>query len=82
MPEIFTFQDNGEQVMSSILKELLRQKGYTTAAFAEKSGISKRTLDPYVSGARSFENTPVWLAVKIADTLDVDIHELMKGEIR
>lgn len=61
----------------STLKELLKERGYTTAAFAEKSGISKRTLDPYVSGARAFANTPVWLAVKIADALDVDIHVLI-----
>ena len=64
----------------STLKKLLKERGYTTAAFAEKSGISKRTLDPYVSGARKFANTPVWLAVKIADALDVDIHILIKGD--
>ena len=64
----------------STLKKLLKERGYTTAAFAEKSGISKRTLDPYVSGARTFANTPVWLAVKIADALDVDIHALIKGD--
>lgn len=61
----------------SKLKQILKDKGYTTAQFAEMTGISKRTLEPYVSGARSFVNTPVWLAVRIADALKVDIHDLL-----
>ena len=63
----------------STLKKLIKAKGYTTASFAEKAGVSKRTLDVYVSGRRDFANTPVWLAVKIADALEVDIHELIEG---
>lgn len=64
----------------SILKRLLKEKGYTTAEFARVSGVSKRTLDRYVSGLRKFENTPLSLAVQIADALDVDIHVLMESE--
>ena len=62
----------------STLKKLIKAKGYTTASFAEKAGVSKRTLDVYVSGRRDFANTPVWLAVKIADALEIDVHELIK----
>lgn len=62
----------------STLKRLIKSKGYTTASFASSIGVSKRTLDVYVSGKRDFVNTPVWLAVKIADALDVDIHDLIE----
>lgn len=61
----------------STLKKLIKSRGYTTASFADKVGVSKRTLEVYVSGRRGFVNTPVWLAVKIADALDMDIHELI-----
>lgn len=61
----------------SKLKELIKAQGYTTAEFAEQAGVSKRTLDMYVSGARDFTNTPVWLAVKVADALEIDIHDII-----
>lgn len=62
----------------SRLKDLMNEKGYTKASFSEASGISVRTLEPYIAGSRKFENTPLWLAVKIADTLDVNVHDLME----
>lgn len=62
----------------STLKRLMKENGYTKASFAEKSGISVRTLEPYIAGSRKFNNTPLWLALKIADTLDVDVHVLME----
>lgn len=60
------------------LKELMNERGYTKASMSELSGISVRTLEPYIAGSRKFENTPLWLAVKIADTLGVDVHDLME----
>lgn len=62
----------------SILKKLMKDKGYTKIFLAEKSGVSVRTLEPYIAGSRKFCNTPLWLAVKIADALDVDVHVLME----
>ncbi len=61
----------------SVLKTLLKERGYTVSQFADIAGVSKRSLDVYVSGARDFKNTPVWLAVKVADALHVDIHDLL-----
>lgn len=62
----------------SRLKELMNERGYTKASVSELSGISVRTLEPYIAGSRKFANTPLWLAVKIADTLGVDVHDLME----
>lgn len=60
------------------LKELIKSKGYTTSSFALLTGLNVHTINFYASKRCDFIDTPVWLAVKIADALDVDIHELMK----
>lgn len=60
------------------LKELIKSKGYTTSSFALLTGLNVHTINFYVSKRCDFIDTPVWLTVKIADALDVDIHELIE----
>lgn len=59
-----------------ILKEVMVEKNITSRELAEKTGISKRTIDEYRGSRRkepSFSN-----GLKIADALEVDPHELIK----
>lgn len=58
-----------------MLNKILIKKGWSTQQLANATGISKRTLDHYRDGTRkiSLEN-----GIKIADTLDIDIHELIE----
>ena len=63
---------------NSKLKQLLKEKGYTVQEFSELSGLSKRSLDIYMSGKRKFDKTQFWFALKVADTLDIDPHELLE----
>lgn len=61
-------------------KRLLKERNMTVQEFADKAGLNKRSLDVYVSGAKKFDKTQMWFAMKIADTLGVDPHELMENE--
>lgn len=61
-------------------KQLLKERNLTVRQFAEMAGINKRSLDVYVSGAKKFDKTQMWFAMKIADALNVDPHELMEDE--
>ena len=57
------------------LGKIMKEKNITTQELAEKTGITKQTLDQYRSGRRkepSFSN-----GLKIADALGVDPHELI-----
>ena len=62
----------------SFLKQMIWERNMTVQEFADKAGLSKRTLDPYVSGAKQFRKTQLWFALKVADTLGIDPHELMQ----
>lgn len=59
------------------LKRLLSERHLTTQQFADMAGINKRSLEPYVSGAKKFDKTQLWFAMKIADALNVNPHILM-----
>lgn len=58
-----------------MLKELMKEKDISTSQLSEITGISKRTLEGYISRRRkiSFEN-----GLKIADALGVDPKLLIK----
>jgi len=62
----------------SILKRLLEERGLTVQQFAEQTGLSKRTLDTYSSGAKSFHKTQAWFLMAVADALHVDPHVLLE----
>lgn len=63
---------------TSFLKRMIWAQGMTVQEFADKAGLSKRTLDPYISGAKQFKKTQLWFALKVADALGIDPHELMQ----
>ena len=59
-----------------VLQEIMREKNITSQTLAEKTGISKRTIDEYRGSRRkepSFTN-----GLKIAKALGVDPYELIK----
>lgn len=63
--------------MMFILKEICNEKGVTSASLAEKTGISKRTIDEYRSRRKepSLSN-----GLKLADALGIDPHDLIKED--
>lgn len=61
-----------------ILKEIMEEKKITSQALADKTGISKRTIDEY-RGARRKEPS-LSNGLKIAEALGVDPRELMKKD--
>lgn len=62
----------------SFLKQMIWAQGMTVQEFADKAGLSKRTLDPYIAGAKQFRKTQFWFAMKVADALEIDPHELLQ----
>lgn len=59
-----------------ILQEIMKKKNVTSQTLAEKTGISKRTIDEYRGSRRkepSFTN-----GLKIAKALEVDPYELVE----
>lgn len=64
-------------MMAKTFKELLHSKGYSTPKFAKAIGISKRSLEAYTTG-KSFKKSQLWFALKVADALDIDPHELLE----
>jgi transcriptional regulator with XRE-family HTH domain len=61
-----------------ILKEIMEEKKITSQALADKTGISKRTIDEY-RGARRKEPS-LSNGLKIAEALGVDPRELIKED--
>lgn len=61
-----------------ILKEIMEEKKVTSQALADKTGISKRTIDEY-RGARRKEPS-LSNGLKIAQALGVDPRELIKED--
>ena len=60
-----------------VLREILKEKNITSQALAEKTGISKRTIDEY----RTRRKEPsLSKGLKIADVLGIDPHELIKED--
>lgn len=59
------------------LKFYLREKNLTVKEFAILAGLNKRSLDVYVSGTKSFDRSQLWFALKVADALGIDPHQLL-----
>ena len=47
---------------------------------ADKAGLSKRTLDSYVSEKAQWENARGHFLLAVADALDIDPHVLVRTE--
>lgn len=62
------------------LERIRRGRGFSRAKLGELTGISFRTLESYEHRHRDFNSCAVSLAVKIADVLGVDVHELLEKE--
>lgn len=63
------------------VKEVMAQKGLlTTQALADKAGISKRTLDPYMSGKSKWMNARGQVLLAVADALEIDPHVLVESD--
>lgn len=64
--------------MSITLKEALKAKGWTVQRLADETGISKRTLDTYMTGYRSLGGAAARVVLAISDALKIDPHDLIK----
>ena len=63
--------------VGQFLKQLRKEKGITQEEFAEKIGVSGRTVSRWETGS----NMPdISLLVEIADFYDVDVREIIEGE--
>lgn len=63
-----------------ILREIMKEKNITSQALADKTGISKRTIDEYRSGRR--KEPSLSNGLKIADALGIKPHDLIKEECK
>ena len=59
------------------LKDALKQKGWTVQRLSDETGISKRTLDKYMTGERDLRRAEAANVIKIADILGIHPRELM-----
>lgn len=59
------------------LKIYLKEKNLTVKEFAVAAGLNKRSLDVYVAGTKSFNRSQLWFALKVADALGIDPHQLL-----
>lgn len=66
----------------SILRRLLEERNLTVDQFAKQTGLSRRTLEKYSSGASSFQRTQAWFLLNVADALHIDPHVLLGEEAR
>ena len=66
-----------QKKIGSFLKELRKDKGITQEQFAEKLGVSSRTISRWETGS----NMPdLDILIQIADYYDVEIREILDGE--
>lgn len=61
-----------------ILNDIMKAKKITSQALADKTGISKRTIDDYRSGRR--KEPAFSTGLKIAEALGVDPRDLIKED--
>lgn len=64
-------------LVASKIKDCLRDRGYTKISFAEKSGISRPTLDKMLNGQIENKKTFEKHIQKIMDTLNLSADELI-----
>lgn len=66
--------------MSSVeIKRLLKARGISQSELARRTGVNLRQVQKLVSGEILFENMTVKNALKIADALEIDLHEVIKN---
>lgn len=66
-----------QQKIGVFLKVLRKEKSLTQSQFAEKMGVSDRTVSRWETGA----NMPDFaLLIEIADFYEVDVREILEGE--
>ena len=63
--------------METKFKRLLKEKGYTVQGLADKAGVSKRSLDGYMTGHKNWANSHLWFALKISEALEINPSELL-----
>ena len=63
----------------STIKQLLVERNMTVQSLADKAGVSKRTLDPYISGKADWKNARGFILLAVADALEVDPHVLINN---
>lgn len=56
-----------------VIKEVIKEKGYTVTSFADKLGMTQVSLSRIING-----NPTVETLQKIADSLDVEVRDLFK----
>lgn len=61
----------------SPLKKILAERNITLKELGSMTGISSRSLEPYMSGRKSFKVASTLTTVKVADALNIDIHQLL-----
>ena len=66
-----------QQKIGAFLKQLRNEKNYTQEQFAEKIGVTRRTVSRWENG----NNLPdISVLIEIADFYEVDLRELLDGE--
>lgn len=65
-----------------VIKAILIERGMTIRQLADLSGVSKRTLDPYVSGKAEWKNARGHILLAVADALEIDPHVLVDGKVK
>lgn len=58
--------------------ELIRAKGFTSVSLAEKSGVSRRTIELYRSRHESLDNAHAGIVADLADALGVTVRDLLE----
>ena len=64
----------------NVVKALLIQRGMTAQELADKAGIKKRALDPYMRDASEWGNARGKVLLAVADALDIHPHLLVNGK--
>lgn len=64
---------------SAEIKRLLGVRGMSQAELARRTGINLKQIQKVVAGTILFENMTVKNALKIADALEIDLHEVIKN---
>lgn len=75
---IFTEMDYEELSKLNNLGKIRKSKGYSQSKLAELSDVNIRLIQKYESGERDFKKAQVQTAIKIADALQVTVHELFR----
>lgn len=62
------------------LSELRKRNCWSRTALEKMAGLKPRTLERYETGVRNQNKLPLDIALKVADALHIDPHELLIDE--